>query len=151
MFRECSLLSNRYTYFIQPAGRCLSLSLSVPASPCLPFVALSPPPPPSLATSSLSPRPSVPWRMSARIALLCTYSQSSINTRQHRYGIAEEDRRRRWRAHRCCTNALPKMSAIFPIFRRHQADQGLLLAALGAQQRHPQDRFSFAILRPRQS
>ena len=37
------------------------------------------------------------------------------------------------------------------IFRRHQADLGLLFATLGAQQRHYQFRFSFAIPRPRQS
>jgi len=36
------------------------------------------------------------------------------------------------------------------IFRRHQADLGLL-AALGAQQQHHPDRFSFAIPRSRQS
>jgi hypothetical protein len=37
------------------------------------------------------------------------------------------------------------------IFRRYQANMGLLLAALGAQQRHPPQRFSFAVPRQCQS
>jgi len=37
------------------------------------------------------------------------------------------------------------------IFRRYQADLRLLLAALGAQQRHHPDHFSFALPRLRQS
>ena len=37
------------------------------------------------------------------------------------------------------------------IFRRHQADLGLLLAALGEQQRHQPDRFSVAFPRSQQS
>ena len=37
------------------------------------------------------------------------------------------------------------------IFRRYQADLGLLLAALGAQQRHHPQHFSFAVPRSRRS
>jgi hypothetical protein len=37
------------------------------------------------------------------------------------------------------------------IFRRYQAELGLLLAALGAQQRHPPKPFSFAIPKSRRS
>jgi len=37
------------------------------------------------------------------------------------------------------------------IFRRHQAELGLLLAAIDAQQRHPPKHFSFAIPRSRRS
>jgi len=42
-----------------------------------------------------------------------------------------------------------RRAAIF--FRRHQADLGLLLAALGAEQRHQPDPFSFANPRSQQS
>jgi len=39
---------------------------------------------------------------------------------------------------------------IYSIFQRHQADLGLLVSAIGAQQRHRPDHFSFATPRPRQ-